>query len=229
MKQLFLPFTENADIPESHLYAFRVCNSAGEWAYKSSFYKLKNELLLKYAHEADYDLQHIVKTCHSCDGKGNHHTGSQCYRCDKGVYARKKVILKRWILNGAVFHQPVGELVDGTKNLKIFSGYYEDEYNGEDYPAFKYETFTGRIVSEILGYIKHEPIGLHPIWAFYYLLWNYDREGFFKMMNSDLKNLQTNTQYRLKKLLKKFSPLKAYAEFFEVKKGQLADIDDLPF
>lgn len=61
MKQLIIPFKENADIPESHLYAIRVCNS-GAFAYKQSFYKLKSSILKKYGHEADYDLQ-IIKKC----------------------------------------------------------------------------------------------------------------------------------------------------------------------
>jgi len=226
MKQLFLPFKENADIPESHLYAFRVCNSGGAWAYKSAFYKLKNELLLKYGHEADYDLQHIVKKCYSCGGTGWYSEVNRCRNCDNGVYARKDVILKRWILNGAIFHQPLGELT-GSNSIKVFIGYMDDDYN--EGPMFKYEPFTGKIVSTITGLIKHEPVGLHPIWAYYYLLWNYDRNRFYSCLAGDLKSYQTNTQWKLKRLLDKFSPLKAYAEFFEVKKEQLADIDDLPF
>lgn len=229
MKQLIIPFKENADIPESHLYAFRVCNSAGAWVYRYAFYQLKNTILEKYGHEADYDLQHIEKKCHSCDGKGNHPRG-QCYRCNSGVYQRKKVVLKRWILNGCVFHKPVGELDSGK--LKIFNGYYESEYSGCEYPSFKYEQFNGRIINEIRGIIKHEPMPLSATWAFYYLLWNYDRDKFHKCIAQDVKAYQTNAQYKLKKLLRKYNPLKAYANFFEIKKEDLKPIEDfesLPF
>lgn len=226
MSQIALPLTETVDIPQPHFYALSVCNSAGAWAYRGSFYELKNELLQKYGHEADYDLQHIVKKCHSCDGNGNH-TWGQCWNCDKGVYQRKDVVLKRYLLNGAVFHKPMGELVGNR--LKIFNGYYEGEYDGMDYPSFRFEPFDGKIVAVITGLIKHEPMKLHPIWAYYYLLWHYDRDYFYKILAGDLKNLRTNTQYKLKKLLKLYSPLRAYADFFEVKKPELAPIDDLPF
>jgi len=226
MKQILIPFKENADIPESHLYALRVCNSGGYWAYKKPFYILKNEILEKYGHEADYDLQKIVKMCHSCDGKGNHYKG-RCWNCDNGVYARKDVVLKRYIINGALFHKPVGELFNGR--LKIFDGYYENEYGWQEYPKFRSEDFNGRIVGEITGIIKHEVMTLHPIWAYYYLLWHYDRDKFYKCMASDIKMYQTNTQSKLKKLLNKFNPLKAYADFFDVKAEHLEPIDDLPF
>lgn len=228
MKQIIIPFTENADIPESHLYAFRACNSGGAWAYKYSFYKLKNELLLKYGHEADYDLQHVVKKCYTCGGSGWYNEVNRCHNCDNGVYSRKDVILKRWILNGAIFHQPIGELTGGNR-IKIFDGYEEEEDGWHEYPKFRYETFNGKIISTITGLIKHKPIGLNPMWAYYYLLWNYDRDRFYKIMQSDLNTMQTNTKYKLKRLLRKLNPIIAYAEFFEVKNEHLADIDDLPF
>ena len=229
MHQLTIPFKENQDIPDPHLFAFRVCNSAGTWAYRPAFYMLKNQLLEKYGHEADYDLQHIVKKCHSCYGSGYHRSGAQCNNCNKGVYSRKDVVLKRFLLNGYVFHQPLGELEAGSNRLKIFDGYEQDAYFNPYYPKFRYELFHGKFNSVITGLIKHEPVGLHPVWAYYYLLWNYDREKFYKYLQSDLKNYQTNTQHKLKQLLGRFNPLKAYADFFEVKKEQLASIDDLPF
>lgn len=227
MKQILIPFKENMDIPESHLYALRVCNSGGAWAYKQSFYKLKNEILEKYGHEADYDLQTIKKKCYTCNGTGRHHSGNACWNCTNGVYSTKKVVLKRYLINGAIFHNPVGELFAGK--LKIFDGYYESEYSCEEYPKFRSEDFNGKIVGEISGIIKHEAMNLHPIWAYYYLLWNYNREKFYACLTSDVKQYQTNTQYKLKRLLDRYNPLKAYAEFFEVKKEQLEPIDDLPF
>lgn len=227
MKQILMPFKENMDIPESHLYALRVCNSGGAWAFRSSFYKLKTQILEKYGHEADYDLQTIKKKCYTCNGTGQHRSGNACWNCTNGIYQTKKVVLKRFLINAAIFHNPVGELFAGK--LKIFTGYYEDDYYCQEFPMFRSEEFNGRIVGEINGLIKHEPLALHPIWAYYYLLWHYDQTGFYKRIASDVKNYSTNTQYKLKKLLNKFNPLKAYAEFFEVKKEQLEPIDDLPF
>ncbi len=222
MKQMAIPFKENADIPEAHFYAFRVCNSAGSWLYRQSFYQLKNDILEKYGHEADYDLQTIKKRCYTCNGTGKIYMENRCPNCINGVYSTKKVVLKRYVLNNAIFHKPMGELVfEG--NLKVFNG-YEDFY-----PTFKNEPFHGKIINKIDGLIKHEPMALHPVWAYYYLLFNYNREQFNTRINDDVKMFRTNTQYRLKLLLKKHNPLKALADFLEVKKEHLEPIDDLPF
>lgn len=196
MKQIQIPFKESADIPESHFHAFMVCNSSLSWHLKKSFYVLKSDILHKYGHEADYDLQTITKNCHTCNGKGvyrcNWKLSETCWSClGDGIYQKKKVVLKRWVLNGAVFHEPAGELHMGK--LKIFNG-YEDGY-----PSFRYEPFQGKIVNEINGLIKHEPMELNATWAFYYLLWNYDRESFFKVISRDINSYQTRTKHKLKK------------------------------
>lgn len=224
MKQLAIPFTDLQDIPSGHFHAFLVCNSADNWFYKQPFYSLKNEILKKYGNESDYDLQIIKKVCYSCDGKGNHHTGKACRNCEKGIYQTKKVILKRYILNGALFHEPVGEMRFNNHELKVFNGYDEDFC-----PKFRYVPFEGIIVNQINGIIKHEPINLNATWAYYYLVWKYKPETFLSLIASNLKHYNTNTQHKIKKLLKKYSPLKAFAEFFDVKKEQLEPIEDLPF
>lgn len=230
MKQIQIPFKENADIPEAHFHAFRVCNSAGAWHYKQSFYRLKNEILQKYGHEADYDLQVIKKPCYSCNGTGKFKSDwkmtETCWSCNgSGIYQTKKVVLKRWVLNGAIFHQPIGDLYLWDDNLKVFDG-YEDGYG---YPKFRYEKFTGKIVNQIDGKIKHEPMELNTTWAFYYLLWNYNREYFFKCISQDVNSYQTRTKHKLKKMLERNNPLKVFSDFFKVKKQQLEPIDDLPF
>lgn len=227
MKQTIIPFKENEDIPKAHFHAFIVCNSAGAWKHKQSFYTLKSEILKKHGHESNYDLQIIKKPCHSCDGKGVYKCDwklpEACWSCGgDGVYQTKKVVLRRYLLNGAIFHEPVGELVGST--LKVFNG-YEDNY----YQTFKYEPFNGKIVGEISGLIKHEPMELNPTWGFYYLLWNYNRERFLKCVSSDIKLYRTRTKHKLKNLLERNNPLKAYADFLNVKKEQLEPIDDLPF
>ncbi len=226
MKQTLIPFKENVDIPEAHFYAFMVCNSAAAWHHKQSFYRLKNEILQKHGHESAYDLQTIKKTCYSCDGKGifkcDWKLPETCWSClGDGVYQKKQVVLKRWVLNGAIFHEPIGELY--INQLKVFNG-YEDGY-----PVFKYEPFNGKIVSEINGLIKHEPLELNPTWSFYYLLWNYNRERFFNCIASDVNSYQTRTKHKLKNMLKQNNPLKVFADFFKIKKQQLKPIDDLPF
>lgn len=228
MKQMPILFKDNTDIPEAHFHAFKACNSASLWHYKQSFYRLKNEILQKYGHEADYDLQIIKKQCYFCNGTGKFKLAGKlpetCWSCNgSGIYQTKKVVLKRWLLNGEVFHNPVGDLYFGDDNLKIFDG-YEDGY-----PKFRYEKFRGKIVNQIEGVIKHEPVKLNITWAFYYLLWNYKREYFFKLITKDVNYYQTWIKQKLKKMLNLSNPLKVFADFFKVKKQQLEPIDDLPF
>jgi len=229
MEQLEFNFKEQDDIPAAHFYAFNVCNSAGSNGWKNSFYALKNELLKAYGHEADYDLQYIEKKCYTCNGTGMYSEINRCRNClGTGIYAKRNVLLKRFLLNGHIFHQPVGELIDCRG--KIFDGYTEDDdcFYGA-YAKFRYENFNGVIKENISGLIKHEPHSLNPTFAFYYLLWVFDREKFYSRMNGDLKVYQTNTLHRLRQLLAKYSPLKAYAMFHNVEQKDLEPIDDLPF
>ena len=235
MKQLLIPFKENADIPESHLHAFIVCNSAGKyWRHQRAFYKLKNEMLEKYGHACDYDLQVIKKECYTCGGSGMYSETARCHNCDNGIYAIRKYVLKRYLLNGAIFHRPLGSLSSANvtgQPMTVFVRSAEDEYDGYPHYLQNYNTITidGPIVNTINGIIKHEPYALNPVWAYYYLLWHYDRQLFYKRINEDAKAYQTNTQHKLKNLLGRFNPLKAYAEFFAIKKKDLELIDDLPF
>jgi hypothetical protein len=227
-EQLSFDFIESQDIPAAHFYAFKVCNAMSNNHRKQQFYRLKNSILAKYAHPNDYDIQHVEKKCHTCYGSGMYWKDDICRNCNgTGIWANKKVVLQRYILNGQVFHQPKGELTYNG-DIKIFDGYDTSDWY-DDAPRFRYEKFTGVIKDSISGIIEHKPYKLNSEWAFFYLLWFYDREQFFTRMNNDLKAYQTNTQHKLRQLLSKFSPLKAYAEFYKVEKSELEPIDDLPF
>lgn len=210
------PLTITNDIPPGHLYAFKVCNSAGAWWCQRAFYALKNQLLEKYGHPADYDLQIIKKQCYACGGTGRFRD-MRCNRCDNGIYQIRKVVLKRFILNNQLFHKPVGNLMETTPAKIAVIEHKYDEFECDYYPTYKYLPLDGPIINTIGGLIKHTPYGLNATWAYYYLLWHYNRESFHHRINYDIKIYRTNTQHKLKRLLNIFNPLKAYAEFFKIK------------
>ena len=228
-EQLAFNFKEGADIPDSHFYAFKVCNSGKSHFYKPAFYVLKNELLQTYGRPNDFDLQEIEKKCRTCGGSGMYSKSEGCRNCGgSGIWATKKVVLKRYILNGAVFHQPVGELTyDGR--LKVFDGYEEDHECGYGYAKFIYQNFHGIIKNKITGTIKHEPYKLSMEWAYLYLLWAYKRAEFHTTLDRIVKSYQTNAQHKFRILISKYTPLKAASIFFKVEKSQLEHIDDLSF
>jgi hypothetical protein len=106
-------FEPEIKMPHSDFRLFVACNNADrDWVYKQSFYKLKNELLEKYADAAGYDRQIVKHVCNVCRGTGWYSTDARCRRCIDGVYAEYSYILKRYALNGQLFHRPV-ERADG--------------------------------------------------------------------------------------------------------------------
>lgn len=229
MKQLPIPFKETQDIPHSHFHAFMVCNSADSWYKKQSFYALKSKILKKYGTESNFDLQTINRICNTCDGKGIFKSGwklpETCWSCHgDGIFSTKKIVLKRWILNGALFHEPIGEFENDGLYIKINTNRII-----EHYPVYRYEEFNGKIVNQITGIIKHEPLELNPTWSFYYLTWHYNREGFLSLISSDLNMYHTRTKNKLKKMLREHNPLKVFANHYKVPKQQIEQFDDLPF
>lgn len=213
------------NIPASHFYAFKACNNGGSYWYKQDFYKLKNQLLDLFGHEDGHDLQVIVKKCHSCAGTGMYWQDEECYRCGgTGIFDIKHVVLKRYRLNGEVFHRPLGRLTHNRTQIEIFDG-----YDTHGYTKFKYEPFTGKFTDTIHGIILHKPGELNPNWAYLYLLFNYDKIAFLSAIKEMVARAQTNTKYKLRTLLKQYSPLQAMHRYFEVKPQHTEPIDDLPF
>ena len=210
-----LLFPEIIDIPEAHMKAFIVCNSSPT----QTFYLLKDKILTKYGHRNDYDLQIIKQTCNSCDGTGIFKSDwkprESCWSCGgDGVFRRKKIILERWLLNGNLFHKPLG-LLGGVLTPKV------TPFNqNESIP------FSGIIKNEIQGYIRHEPKQGNPQYCLYYLMWHYDRDMFFKYLTSDVQGYYKRERLKFQRLLRKNNPLTGIAEFLKVNKQET---DDLPF
>lgn len=112
-------FEPDIKMPHSDFALFRACNNADRlWMYKQSFYQLKNELLEKYADHAGYDKQEVEYKCDACRGTGWYNMDRRCYRCLDGVYSVRVYYLKRYVLNGQLFHRPV-DRVDGPINKTI--------------------------------------------------------------------------------------------------------------
>lgn len=199
--QIRLPLPEIIDIPEAHMKAFIVCNSSPT----QTFYLLKDKILKKYGHNNGYDLQVIKQTCNSCDGTGKfkcHWKSTEtCWSCGgDGIFRVKQIILERHILNGNIFHIPVGEV--------------------------QLKPYLGSLKNKIEGYIRHEPTEGNPQYCLYYLMWHYDRDMFFKYLTSDVQCYYKMERLKFQRLLRKHNPLNAIAEFLQVKKQET---DDLPF
>lgn len=197
-----LPMTE--DIPVKHYNAFVVCNNTNHYYYKKSFYVFKYMLLQKYGHFDQYDLQVIKKTCWSCEGTGKFKCSWKptefCWSCGGGgIYETKNILLKRYILNDNLFHLPAGR------------------YNNE--PVI--------IINKIDGYIIHKPIEGNATYAFFYLLWHYDKEKFFKCLMEEVAARNTRAKHKIKQIIRKAThPLRAIANIYKVNQKEQ---DELPF
>lgn len=224
-----LPFKAAAlDFPESHFRAFQVCNT-DKWIGKRGFYEMKNLILRVYGHENDYDLQYLELKCHSCNGSGWYYSDSRCRNCGgTGIFRNKRVVLERFLLNGHVFHKPLGELEQrsGTAYLKIFTGYSEVFEWEHPYPQFKYEPFIGIIRNRIHGLITHEKPSLSALWSYLYLLWHYDRNKLYETIQGDVRSRVRSDAHKLRTLLDEHKPLTAYAIFLNVKESDLIGIED---
>jgi len=213
------------DIPASQFYAFKACNNGGSYWYKQDFYKLKNQLLDLFGHEDGYDLQVIVKRCHSCSGTGMYWQDEECFKCGgTGIYAIKNVVLERYKLNGELFHRPLGELTYCKTEIIVFDG-----YDTHGYTKFKRVPFNGLFTDTIQGIIKHKPGKLNPTWAYMYLIWHYNRVKFYEVVKSEAEISHTRRKHKIRSLLQKYSPLQALHKFYQVKPEHTEPIDDLPF
>jgi len=127
-------FPVKKHIPDYLAEYFRVAN-AGSYKYKEMFYsKVKPIVLNEFAEAAGFDLQTIKVKCRSCNGTGiykhYHWEGNcrieisreQCWHCSDGIYRTSRVVLRRYILNGLIYHIPDNDVpIEGT----IFKNYID--------------------------------------------------------------------------------------------------------
>jgi hypothetical protein len=161
-------FEVEKQIPQWIADYFELAN-AGNCSHKQSFYStIKPHVLKTFGKFAGYDLQIIEKKCWSCNGTGvfkhYHYEFSQrylisqepCWRCKGGIYETKKISLRRYILNGKLYHIPCENFVSMT--------YY---------------------TNEIKGVIVHEQVDPNKaLRAFIILLWIYNKAEFYNYLTS---------------------------------------------
>lgn len=113
--QSLLPFQETT-VPARHVEWLRLAN-AGEYSGKKSvFYPFKSRFCHAHGVADGMDLQTITLKCWCGDGiwRGSDDRPAlpathweRCNRCGgTGIYLRKQILLVRWIVGGAVFHEP---------------------------------------------------------------------------------------------------------------------------
>jgi len=84
-------------------------NADPPYATRQDFYRLKTELLERYAKQDGFDVQHIPgKVCWSCNGTGGVYERGDCYRCmGDGWYRRPRwIMLERFRFGRYIFHVP---------------------------------------------------------------------------------------------------------------------------
>lgn len=183
------------DIPAFDFKMFKVLNSCNDSTLKYSFYyNLKGEILDKYASTDFYDLQIIDRKCNNCNGSRKHWNGEPCLRCNAtGIFRTDKVFLKRYVLNGELFHIPEdNEILMGVDSILV--------------------------VNTIQGLIKHDHAknNYSPVLAYAWLLLHYKPEMFHAFLKSIVKELRTNAQKKFKQLMHQHGALKAIYLFFNV-------------
>ena len=210
--ELSLEFTQ--DISNSDFNKFQACNQAPKsWIYKRMFYDFKTKFLKEHTLHDGYDLQKITKTCWTCGGSGTHWTEDICWSCDgTGIYENVNVALSRYVLNGNVFHVPVGRIYQGTVSV-----------NGK---------INICIRETINGLIKHEPTIKKPEYELLVLFYKYDRDRFWALIQRLYSQSTTYQKNKWNKLVRySKNVLHNIAIWLGVKyePDPREEIDDLPF
>jgi hypothetical protein len=227
MSQTKLPL-QSIDISPGTAALFQACNSAKNWWLKSEFYKFKKEFLAIYGNENDYDVQIIRKPCYDCEGTGLFHHYKRrgretCWSCrGTGIFSLKHVLLKRFILNDNIYHEPIAE-IEGTM-LKKYEAY---DTNG--YPAVSYTKFEGKIVGTIIGLIKHDEPQYDPTYAFFYLLYFYNKNQLYYIIINFLKSKSQREVDKFKQIMRRNRPLEYLKKLFHINQNEIDKIEELPF
>lgn len=197
-------FEPEVTLPVSDKLLFDVCNNASNsWQLKQDFFKLKAEMLERYATKAGIARQKIKKECYTCDGTGYYHTGDSCYNCTKGIYQTRTYYLQRWVMNGDLYFVPLLSNPTMCPIVQEFEGYVSDwvePVKGID-PNFAYAAFTSK----------------------------YDKQRFYDFLHLFKNNLTQAGWKKWGEISKgKKSVIHALAEWYVVEL-QNDSVDDLPF
>lgn len=110
-----------------------IANSSPPFLWKDEFYSIKRALLKRYGAFVGREIQHIEKTCYTCDGTGIYyyyrswdgsiHYKELCYRCKNGIYAEYWVLLDKFKLGKYYFHIPRGRTTVIKEGEQVIKGY----------------------------------------------------------------------------------------------------------
>lgn len=188
------------------LMLLNICNaSAPNSIFKDGMYSLKSEIIRKYGKDDGFDLQIINKECWSCDGTGTFKSSwkmpETCWSCmGSGLYATHRIMLKRFVLNGQVFHEPRPEQSESDRTPKNI----------------------------IKGYIRHKQPECNGTYAYAELLWHFKPEALPQLILSYGEMLQTRAKHKYRRCLRKAnSMLEGLRDYFGMK-PEIAQ-DELPF
>ena len=114
--QLLLPILP--PFPATHLRWLETANAAEYFDKHAVFYPLKSRLLRRFAVPDGYDVQTIKKPCWCGDGVWRgiddqlpRALWERCHKCSgTGIYSNRQIALRRWLLNGTLFHEPAPEV-----------------------------------------------------------------------------------------------------------------------
>lgn len=109
-------------------WAVGIVNAHPPFMAKAEFYAIKNRLLRRYAEQDGHDIQHIRKSCWTCNGTGIYDIrySEPCCRCrGTGTYEQFWVQLERWRWHGRVFHRPARRLYEAPLEPVAIEGYVE--------------------------------------------------------------------------------------------------------
>jgi hypothetical protein len=198
-------FEPEITLPASDKFLFDVCNNASNhWELKQDFYKLKAEMLQKYATKAGIAKQKIKKECNSCDGTGFYQRGVSCMRCSNGIYEVRTYYLQRWVMNGDLYFVPV-------------------TYNPEN---------MGGIVQEFEGYVSDwvEPVkGVNPFFAYAALTSKHNKFMFQDFLHLFKNSLSKSDWKKWGEICKgKANFIESLATWYGMEL-QKDTVDDLPF
>lgn len=171
MNQPPLPF-ERFTVPGRHIEWMMLAN-AGKFSEKKIwFYPFKTRFMREHALPDGFDLQIITLKCWCGDGiwRGIDNQiperfWEQCGKCGgTGIYLKKRVPLIRWLLNGHLFHEPMQEFSEPTRN-------YRNEFQGliqhEEVP----ERAARRAMEKLM--LRYEPDLFHRLWVARWREWKY--------------------------------------------------------
>lgn len=141
-----------SELTSKDLHWFRLANSNPP----SGFYDFKSRFLRRFGSVEGFDLQHVPRTCHACDGCGEYLKGVPCDRCDgSGIYDVRDHWLQRWRLGDSIYHKPM----DHADVYHLFGFQYPEpvmEFQG----LIRHEQVDARVAnrSYLRLLIRHEPI-----------------------------------------------------------------------